>query len=240
MKKTIIVMPVANEEVTMAGVLEELLSLPYDNLYVYPVIDAFSKDRTEEIIRSYERKTDKVKCIFYKESYGVISCYFEGFRQALADGAECILEMDGGGSHKPSEVPLFIQKLEEGYGCVWGSRFIEGGGIADHPLYRRILSSGGTILSNWVLGTNLKDMTSGFEGFQREILEQFDFTKFLSHGHMYQTEMRFYCRNIKCLEVPIHYTGGNTSLKWKSVVEALSVLFKLKKNERYVRIYKEV
>ena len=51
MKKTIIVMPVANEETTMEGVLKQIMELPYDNLYVYPVIDSYSKDRTEEIIR---------------------------------------------------------------------------------------------------------------------------------------------------------------------------------------------
>ena len=54
MKKTIIVMPVANEETTMEGVLKQIMELPYDNLYVYPVIDSFSKDRTEEIIRQME------------------------------------------------------------------------------------------------------------------------------------------------------------------------------------------
>ena len=42
MKKTIIVMPVANEEATMGQILEEILSLPYDNLYIYPVIDSYS------------------------------------------------------------------------------------------------------------------------------------------------------------------------------------------------------
>ena len=51
MKKTIIVMPVANEEDTMEKILDEILSLPYDNLYIYPVVDAYSRDRTEEIIR---------------------------------------------------------------------------------------------------------------------------------------------------------------------------------------------
>lgn len=96
-KKTIIVMPVANEEATMAQVMEEILSLPYDNLFLYPVIDSYSKDRTEQIIRDRAAQDDRVKCIFYKESKGVISCYLEGFRQALLDGAEQILEMDGGG-----------------------------------------------------------------------------------------------------------------------------------------------
>lgn len=235
MKKTIIVMPVANEEETMGGVLDEILALPYDNLYIYPAIDNYSKDQTENIIREREKITDKVKCIFYKESRGVISCYLEGFRRALQDGAECIIEMDGGGSHSPKEIPQFIEKLEEGYECVWGSRFVSGGGIENHPLYRRILSKGGTILSNLVLGTKLKDMTSGFEAFQRQVLEEMDLDAFLSQGHMYQTEMRYYCRNKRTIEVPIHYIGGSSSLKGSSVTEALRILFELKKNESRVK-----
>ena len=124
MKKTIIVMPVANEETTMEGVLKQIMELPYDNLYVYPVIDSFSKDRTEEIIRQMEKKYDRIKLIFHKESRGVITCYLYGFKMALQDGAEQIIEMDGGGSHLPKEIPQFIEKLDEGYDCVWGSRFI--------------------------------------------------------------------------------------------------------------------
>ncbi len=233
MKKTVIVMPVANEEATMGRVIEEILALPYDNLFLYPVIDSYSKDRTEEIIRSYE-DTGRVKCIFYKESRGVISCYLEGYRRALADGAECVLEMDGGGSHQPDEIPQFIEKLEEGYDCVWGSRFTAGGEMSHQPLYRKILSSGGTILANLVLGTKLKDMTSGFEGFQAPVLQAMNLDRFLSTGHMYQTEMRYYCRNLRCIEVPIHYIGGDSSLKFRSVTEALGILFKLKKHESVI------
>lgn len=234
MKKTIIVMPVANEGESMSQILDEILALPYDNLFVYPIVDDFSKDNTEEIIRDYEKKTGRVKCVFYKESRGVISCYLEGFRQALADGAECVIEMDGGGSHSPKELPQFVDALNQGYDCVWGSRFVEGGDISNHPLYRRILSSGGTILSNLVLGTKLKDMTSGFEAFQADVLRRLDLKNFLSNGHMYQTEMRFYCRNLKTIEVPIHYIGGSSSLKFKSVTEALKILFQLKKHEKEV------
>ena len=120
MKKTIVVMPVANEEAHMAEVLEEILSLPYDNLYIYPVIDTYSKDNTEQIIRSFEKDGKRVRCIFYKESRGVVSCYLEGFRHALRDGAEYIIEMDGGGSHLPKELPQFIEALNQGYDCAYG------------------------------------------------------------------------------------------------------------------------
>ncbi len=235
MQKTIIVMPVANEEGSIGGVLEKIMNLPYDNLYVYPVMDGFSKDGTERIIHEMEQKYDRIRLIFHKESRGVVSCYLYGFKMALADGAERIIEMDGGGSHLPEEIGQFIEKLDEGYDCVWGSRYVEGGDISHHPLYRRMLSSGGTILANLVLGTKLKDMTSGFEAFQRPILEALDLDAFLSTGHMYQTEMRFYCRNCHTIEVPIHYIGSESSLKFKSVKEALHILFRLKKYEPNVR-----
>lgn len=234
MKKTIIVMPVANEESTMEKVLTEVMELPYDNLYIYPVIDSYSKDRTEEIIHEMEKKYDRIKLIFHKESKGVITCYLHGFKMALKDGAERIIEMDGGGSHQPCEIPQFIEKLDEGYECVWGSRFMPGGDITNQPLYRRILSGGGTWLANLVLGTKLKDMTSGFEAFTAEVLQSMDLDAFLSRGHMYQTEMRYYCRNRHAVEVPINYIGSNSSLKLKSVTEALKILFQLKKHEKEV------
>ncbi len=235
MKKTIIVMPVANEEGSIGGVLQQIMDLPYDNLYVYPVMDNFSKDGTERIIREMEQKYDKIRLIFHEKSRGVVSCYLYGFKMALEAGAERIIEMDGGGSHLPEEIPQFIEKLDEGYDCVWGSRYVAGGDISNHPLYRRVLSSGGTILANLVLGTKLKDMTSGFEAFQRPILEALNLDAFLSTGHMYQTEMRFYCRNCRTIEVPIHYIGSESSLKFKSVKEALRILFQLKKYEPNVR-----
>lgn len=125
--------------------------------------------------------------------------------------------------------------MDNGYECVWGSRFIEGGDIENQPFYRRILSSGGTRLANFLLGTQLKDMTSGYEAFQKEVLLNFNFDKFLSTGHMYQTEMRFYCRNLKTVEVPIHYIGSESSLKISSVLEAIRILFQLKRNEKIVR-----
>ena len=234
MKKTIIVMPVANEGDTMGEVLDRILGLPYDNLSIYPVVDDYSTDNTAEVIRSYEH-TGRVKCIYFKESTGVISCYLEGFRRALEDGAEQIIEMDGGGSHKPEEIGQFIDKLDAGYDCVWGSRFGAGGGIENLPLYRRVLSGGGTFLANLVLHTKLKDMTSGFEAFKAEVLRNMNLDAFLSTGHMYQTEMRYYCRDLNTVEVPIHYTGSSSSLKFKSVTEALRILFMLKDNEKRVK-----
>ena len=94
-------------------------------------------------------------------------------------------------------------------------------------------------MANLVLGTKLKDMTSGFEAFQADVLANMDLDHFLSKGHMYQTEMRYYCRHYHTKEVPIHYIGSKSSLKLRSVTEALRILFQLKKNQRFVMRGKE-
>ncbi len=236
MNKIIVIMPVANEEDTMANILDRILGLPYDNLYIYPIIDHYSHDSTEAIIDDYELKTNhRVHKVFFHESTGVASCYMKGYEEALNDHADYIIEMDAGGSHSPETLPKYIELLDQGYECIWGSRFIDGGIDDNMPWYRRLLSRGGTFLANTVLRTKLHDMTSGFEAFRAEALSQFDFSRFLSRGHVFQTEMRFYCRNCRGIEVPIHYVGGDSSLKMRTVVRALSILFKLKTNEIKVR-----
>jgi glycosyltransferase involved in cell wall biosynthesis len=234
MKKTVISMPIANEESTIERLIDEIMALPYDNLFLYLIIDKYSKDNTEKIILSMENKYKRVKLLYNEKSTGVVSCYLYGFKEAIRTGAEWIIEMDAGRSHLPEEINQFIDKLSQGYECVWGSRYLQKGSITQHPMHRKLLSSGGTVLSNLVLGTKYVDFTSGFQAFKKEILDQFNFDEFLSKGHMYQTEMRFYCRNYKTIEVPIHYIGSKSSIRFKSVTEALRILFQLKNNEKRV------
>ena len=57
MKKAIIIMLIANKGDSMKRIFDELLALPYDNLYVYPIIDKFSKDNTEQSINNLNFKS---------------------------------------------------------------------------------------------------------------------------------------------------------------------------------------
>lgn len=235
MSKYSVVMPAANEEKTIQTTIDQIMNIKERPLHLYIVMDDYSKDSTEEIIRSSMEQYDRLHLVYYKESKGVATCYLYGFQVAIEEGADFIIEMDAGGSHKVEDIPKFLEKLDAGYSCVWGSRFIKGGGVKDLPFYRLFLSRGGTILSNTVLGTHLKDMTSGFEAFKADVLREMNLDKFLSRGHMYQTEMRYYCRNENSVEVPIVYSGSDSGLKFQSVTEALDILFRLKKYEKEVK-----
>lgn len=235
MSKYSIVMPAANEEKTIQSTIDQIMNMEGRPLHLYVVMDDYSRDTTESIIREAMKTYDRLHLVYYKESKGVATCYLYGFKVAIDEGADFIIEMDAGGSHNVQDIPRFLEKLDEGYSCVWGSRFIKGGGVKDLPFYRLFLSRGGTILSNTVLGTRLKDMTSGFEAFKADVLKQLNLDMFLSRGHMYQTEMRYYCRNENAVEVPIVYQGSDTGLKFKSVTEALDILFRLKEYEKEVK-----
>jgi glycosyltransferase involved in cell wall biosynthesis len=233
-KKIAVVMPVANEEATIQKLLTDILKQPYRNMTVMPVMDSYSKDRTQEIIESMQKKDPRIQLLYNKNSTGVVSCYLYGFDQAIRNDADIIVEMDGGGSHDPVEIPKFVEPLEQGYDCVFSTRFRGTGGFKNHPLKRRLVSRGGTWLANAVLHTSLSDMTSGYEAFRRPVLQairdQVGFSNILSlqASHFIQTELRYYCAKAKSKEVPIVYTGSTSTLKNSTIYKSLLLLFELK------------
>ncbi len=230
MPKIFIVTPLANEEATIARQLEAIAALGIPGLEAVFVMDNYSRDRTRGIIENYAEKWPWVHLCFYPESTGVVSSYLKGMKVALEKGAEWIVEMDAGLSHDPADIIRFLAILEEGYECVFGSRFISGGGFEGLPWIRRLISRFGTVLANVLLGTRLTDMTSGFEAFRSEVLTRLDLDAFLSLAttHFYQTEMRYYCSQLKMCEIPIVFHGSSTSLKPGELGRSLKALFRLR------------
>jgi len=146
----------------------------------------------------------------------------------LQKGAKYIIEMDAGGSHDPKEIPNFIKYLDEGYDCVFGSRFIRGGNITSHSLSRVLISRLGTILSKVFLGLKCSDITGGFEAFKYGALKSIDLDAIISKGNSWHIEMKYFLKDFKSKEIPIHYFGSKSSFKYKLVLEALQILWLIK------------
>src|SRR5205085_3144530 len=106
------------------------------------------------------------------ENRNVVDAYIRSYREAVANGHDIIIEMDAGLSHDPRAIPMFLRVLNEGNECAFGSRFINGGSIWQSSANRTMLSKVGTILSNILLGTRMRDMTSGFQGFHKNIVKE--------------------------------------------------------------------
>jgi len=223
-----VVTPMANEEPDFEPFISAL-KLAMDKLgsgTAYLVVDKVSKDKTLDLCRELSSKDKRFITVWAPENTNVVDAYIRGYKEALSRGHDYILEMDAGLSHDPAVLPTFLDPLvSRKVECVFGSRFIKGGSMGDSPAERQSLSKTGTILSTLLLGTKLKDMTSGYQGFNREVVEKFTAYPLKSKAHFYQTELRYLLRKRNYLEVPIHYRAPSPNVSKKAINNSIISLF---------------
>ncbi len=226
-KKWAVIIPMANEEHDFYPFIS-LLQKELDaikNGVVFLVIDTVSKDKTLELCHHLSENDKRFHTIWAPENKNVVDAYIRGYSEALKKSdAEYIIEMDAGLSHDPKSLEHFIKSLDEGFECVFGSRFIEGGSMGDSPANRQSLSKTGTKLSNILLGTKLHDMTSGYQGFQRNVVEKFTAYPLKSRAHFYQTEIRYILRKRSCKEIPIQYKAPSPRVSKKAIRNSIETL----------------
>jgi dolichol-phosphate mannosyltransferase len=199
----------------------------FKSVEFFAVLDHACKDNTRELLTEHAKSTPELQVVWSPEDRSVVDAYVSGYRAALAGGCDWILEIDAGFSHDPAEIPQFFERMRQGYDCVFGSRFCDGGAVVDTSFKRRLISKGGTVLANLVLGTKLADMTSGFELFSRKTLERVLERGIHSRGPFFQTEIKTYCRNLKTCEVPIHYTSASHDVGQSALSDSFKNLWRL-------------
>lgn len=215
--------PMANEEENCVEFVEALLAEcgEFRAVRMFVVLDQVSKDGTRARLEELAGREPRLEVVWAPENRCVVDAYVRGYRAALAAGCDWILEIDAGFSHDPREAGRFFAKMAEGYDCVFGTRFGRGGRIEDGSWKRRMISRGGGLLANVLLGTRLSDMTSGYEMFSRGALEMVLEKGIQSRAHFFQTEIKVSCRKLRCAEVPITYRCPSPRLGRKAVGEAL-------------------
>lgn len=220
------IVPVANEEEDWSefrfSFIEELNFLGSGKVYL--VADGVSKDRTRELCQSLSEDDPRFIAIWAPDNRSVVDAYLRGFREAHNAGHQYIIEMDAGLSHDPRAIPMFLRVLTEGNECAFGSRYINGGSMVDSPWNRRFLSKGGSILAKLLLGAKLQDMTSGYEGFHRDVVQRLLAYPLRSRAHFYQTEVRHLLRNSRWMEVPIHYRAPSPRVSKNAIRNSISTL----------------
>ena len=224
-----IVCPMANERATAVEFVKSVLARceGFGRVTFFAIMDNACKDGTTELLKNLQKEQPQLNVVWAPEDRCVVDAYIRGYREALEAGCNWILEIDAGFSHQPSDMAQFFDKMLEGYDCVFGSRFCKDGSMSECPLGRRIVSHGGTICANILLGTKFKDMTSGFEMFTRPALEMVLARGIKSRAHFFQTEIKVYCRKLKVAEVPISYRAPSVSINKEVLKDALGNLFRL-------------
>jgi dolichol-phosphate mannosyltransferase len=222
-----VVVPLANEEATIEDFLKRVLQQLGPDDLVFAVLDTVSQDQTRATVDAFAKLHPRVRPVWAPEDRSVVDAYFRGYRDAMASGAEWILEMDGGFSHSPEEMPEFLNLMDKGYDYVGGCRFMKGGSHIG-SLRRRLVSRAGSMLARLTLGAQMHDMTSGFEMFSRRAMEEVLSQGVRSRANFFQTEIKYMLRDWRWTEVPINYRSTSSRVASGSILEAIRNLWKLR------------
>jgi dolichol-phosphate mannosyltransferase len=223
--RAVVCLPTYNERENLEPMVRALggvLDISRDSVLV---IDDSSPDGTGAIADRIAGELAWVKVLHRGVKEGLGPAYIAGFRDALASGAELVLEMDCDFSHDPQDVPRLIEAAADA-DLVLGSRYAPGGGTENWGLGRRIVSRGGCLYAQMVLGVRVRDLTGGFKCFRRATLEAIDLDALSARGYAFQIETtyRVIRAGLRVREVPIRFADrrvGESKMTRAIVAEAI-------------------
>ena len=221
MPAAVVCLPTYNERENLEAMLRAL----GDKAVHVLVIDDNSPDGTGELADQLAEELDYVSVLHRPGKEGLGPAYLAGFHRALADGAELVLEMDCDFSHNPADVPRLVAAAAAA-DVILGSRYVEGGGVRNWGLLRRIISAGGSWYARVLLGAPVHDLTGGFKCYRRAVLESIDLDAIHSKGYAFQIETTYRAlrAGFRVVEVPITFVdreAGGSKMSKAIVAEAI-------------------
>ncbi|NPV56837.1 MAG: polyprenol monophosphomannose synthase [Anaerolineae bacterium] len=218
-------MPTYNELENLPKITEAIfaLDLPGTNILV---VDDNSPDGTGKLAEELGAKYDgRVTVIHRAGKLGLGTAYIQGFKAAMADGADVIGQMDADFSHPIEKIADLVQTLSD-YDMVLGSRYVTGGRLDDSwPFWRKALSGFGNFYARTILGMKLRDVTGGYRFWKRETLMRMPLDRIKSNGYVFQVEMAYVASllGFKFHELPIYFADrrwGQSKMSLHIQIEA--------------------
>jgi dolichol-phosphate mannosyltransferase len=224
-----LILPTYNEaenvQAIVAAAAEVLAGAAPDGFRIL-IVDDGSPDGTGELADQLAAEHEWVQVLHRSEKNGIGPAYLAGFSHALEHGAGYVMEMDSDFSHDPADLARLLQAVYDGADLALGSRYVEGGGVSEWGLLRRVISEGGSTYARLVLGLKVRDLTGGFKCFRREVLEAIHFDGVRSQGYAFQVELTYRAvqSGFKVVEVPIVFRDrqrGQSKMSWRIAAEAM-------------------
>ncbi len=189
------------------------------------VIDDNSPDGTGAAAERLAAELPWVGVLHRARKEGLGPAYLEGFRRALADGADLVMEMDADFSHDPDDVPRLVRAAGDADLAI-GSRYVRGGGVRNWGPVRRAVSRGGCLYAQALLGLPVKDLTAGFKCYRSAVLEAIDLGAVHSKGYAFQIETTYRAARagFRVAEVPVVFADreeGASKMSRAIVLEAV-------------------
>lgn len=212
--KIIITIPAYNEEKTLGPVLNEIKSemdsSKYKGKYQILVLNDGSVDKTVEVAKKHGAFVYS-----HSRNKGLAETFKTEMKVCLEAGADVIVHTDADGQYVGADIPRLLDKLDDGYDLVIGSRFL--GQLEGMPLTKRW----GNIIFTWtlskILNINLTDSTSGFRAFTKDVAKEIEFIN--SFTYTQEQIIRAKNQKFKIAEIPVYARKTRESRLFKSPLE---------------------
>ncbi len=219
-----VILPTYNEADNIESVLRQVrAALPGAEILL---VDDGSPDGTAELAEQVGNEIGHIGILRRSGKLGLGSAYLAGFRRAIDEGADIVVEMDADLSHDPGALPTLVALIPMAADLVIGSRYVPGGTIPIWNRRRAWLSRWGNRYAAAVLGLAINDSTSGFRAYSASALASIDLDAVRADGYAFQVEMayRIIRAGGRVVETPIrfgHRASGTSKMSGRIVVEAM-------------------
>lgn len=229
--KVLVFLPTYNEKENIRRIIETINKLNFIKEIL--VVDDDSIDGTLEIINEMLNQHKNLTLIRRTSKKGRGLAGIVGLKYFIQSDNDIFVELDADFSHHPKYIPELLKYLQK-YDVVIGSRMVVHGIEKGRKKVRSSLSLMANLIIRIILGTKIKDCTSGYRAFKREVLQKLDFDKFVSINPEIVEELLYGCilqPNAKIMEIPIIYyerAGGKSKLNLKKLINVLIAIIKIR------------
>ncbi|MGC1121633.1 MAG: polyprenol monophosphomannose synthase [Candidatus Methanofastidiosia archaeon] len=234
-KNVYIIIPTYNEAGNIALLLEQIhtISTSLQDYHIEILVaDDSSPDGTAEIVRSSAQQLSNIHLLSGPKE-GMGAAYTRAI-SAVINSCDIIITMDADFSHPPSMIPQFLDKIEEGYDVVIGSRYIEGGGTPDWSFTRQLISSSANVMARIIAGLYpVHDCTSSYRAIRASFLRKISPESLFTKGYAFTTTSlwEYIQKNARICEIPLVFhnrTRGTTKLQSSDIIEYFFNCFRLR------------
>lgn len=233
MSDVLVIIPTYNEIENIGNIIDAVMALP--DMFDVLVIDDASPDGTQDAVRQkIEQYKDRVHLETRTGKLGLGTAYIHGFKWALANKYDFVIEMDADFSHNPADLPrLYHECKDKEADVAVGSRYISGVNVVNWPMGRVLMSYFASVYVRMITRMDLRDSTAGFVCYRANVLRELNLDKIQFKGYAFQIEMKFksYFKNFRIVEVPIVFVNrqlGTSKMNSSIFGEAIFGVISLK------------
>jgi dolichol-phosphate mannosyltransferase len=233
MSNTLVIIPTYNEKENIEAIIRAVFC--QEKVFHVLIVDDNSPDGTGEIVtRLISEFPNRLFLEKRLEKNGIGTAYIHGFKWAIRNNYEYIIEMDADFSHDPKDlIRLYNACANEGADLSIGSRYSKGVNVVNWPMKRVLLSYFASKYVRFITGIPIHDTTAGFVCYKRKVLETIKLDKIKFVGYAFQIEMKFkaWKHKFNINEVSVIFTDrtlGESKMSGSIVYEALFGVLKLR------------